>query len=79
MTELAAHGDVALKYEIVISREQDGSWTAVIEKLGVRTSAATAIEARSLAQAHALRRIADQIETDRSAPDKISFVVWLGE
>ena len=67
-----------LEYEVAI-REQNGSWSAVIEKLRVRTSAATAIEARSTAQAHALRRIADQIEIDRSAPDKISFAVWLGE
>ena len=67
-----------VKNEIVVSHEQDGSWTATIEKLGVRTSGATDIEARSKAQAHALRAIADQIETDRSAPDQISFTVWLG-
>jgi predicted RNase H-like HicB family nuclease len=78
MTELAAHGDVLLRYEIVISHEQDGSWTAAIEKLGVRASGATDVEARSKAQALALRAIADQIEHDRSAPDKISFDVWLG-
>jgi lysophospholipid acyltransferase (LPLAT)-like uncharacterized protein len=67
-----------LKYEIVVSHEQDGSWIATIEKLGVRTSGTTDIEARSKAQAHALRAIADQIETDRFAPDQISFTVWLG-
>lgn len=78
MTELAAHGDVELRCEIVISHEQDGSWTATIEKLGVRTNGATDVEARSKAQALALRAIADQIENDRSAPDKISFAVWLG-
>ena len=78
MSELAAHGDVVLRYEIVISHEQDGSWTATIEKLGVRTSGATDIEARSKAQVHALRAIAVKIGHDRSTPDKISFEVWLG-
>jgi hypothetical protein len=78
MTELAAHGDVLLKFQIVISHEQDLSWTATIDKLGVRASGATDVEARSRAQALALRAIADQIENDRSAPDKISFAVWLG-
>ena len=78
MTELAARGDVALEYSIVISHEQDRSWTATIEKLDVCTSGATDVEARSKAQAQALRAIAHQIETDCSAPDKISFGVWLG-
>lgn len=78
MRELAARGDAALEYSIVISRKQDGSWTATIEKLGVCTSGATDVDARSKAQAQALRVIADQIETDHSAPDKISFGVWLG-
>lgn len=78
MTELVGHGDAALEYHVAVRQEQDGSWTAAIEKLEVRTNAATAIEARSKAQAQALRAIADQIETDRSAPDKISFGIWLG-
>jgi hypothetical protein len=77
MTELASHGTVAPKYDIAISREQDGSWTATIEKLEVRESGATAVEARSKAEALALRTIADQIENDGSAPDGISFAVWL--
>ena len=71
MTELAARGDVALEYSIVIIHEHDRSWTATIEKLGVCVSGATDIEARSKVQAQALRAIADQIETDRSAPDKM--------
>lgn len=78
MTELAAHGAVVLTYEIVISHEKNDSWTATIEKLGVCTSGVTEIEARSKAQVHALRAIADQIENDRSTPDKINFEVWLG-
>jgi predicted RNase H-like HicB family nuclease len=78
MTELAGHGDAVLRYEIAITLEQDGSWTATIEKLGVHRIGATDIEARSKAQAQALRVIADQIENDRSAPDTISFEVWLG-
>lgn len=78
MRELAARGDAALEYSIVISREQDGSWTATIEKLGVRTSGATDVDARSKVQAQALRAIANQIETDHSTPDKITFGVWLG-
>ena len=78
MTELAAHEDAALEYTIVITHEQDGSWTASIEKLGVRESGAKDFEARSKAQAHALRAIADQVENDCSTPDKISFVVILG-
>lgn len=78
MTELASRGDVALEYSIVISHEQDRSWTAAIEKLGVRASGATDVEARSKVQAQALREIANQIETGCSAPDKISFGVWLG-
>jgi hypothetical protein len=78
MMELAAHGDVALMYEIVVSHERDGNWTAIIQKLNVRMSGATDIEARSKAQAHALRAIANQIETDRLAPDQISFAVCLG-
>lgn len=78
MTELASLGDAALNCEIVISQELDNSWTAVIQELGVRTSGATDVEARSKAQAQALRVIADQIEADRSAPDMISFAVWFG-
>jgi hypothetical protein len=78
MTELASHGDVALEYSIVIIHGHDRSWTATIEKLGVCVSGATDVEARSKAQAQALRAIANQIETDRSAPDKITFGVWLG-
>jgi hypothetical protein len=76
MTELAGKGNALLKYEVAL-RQQNGGWTAVVQELRVHASAVTAIEARSMAQAHALRRIADQIETDRSAPDKISFAVWL--
>jgi hypothetical protein len=49
MTEFVGHGDAALEYHIAIRHEQDGSWTAAIEKLGMRTNAATAIEARSTA------------------------------
>ena len=77
MTELAARGDAVLRFEIIVSHQQDGSWTAAIEKLGVRTSGVTDAAARSKAQAQALRAIADQIENDHSAPDKISFAVWL--
>lgn len=68
---------MTLEYSIVISHEQDRSWTATIEKLGVRTSGATDVEARSKAQAQALRVVANQIDTAHSAPDKISFGVWI--
>jgi hypothetical protein len=78
MREFAGRGDVALEFSIVISHEQDKTWTATIEKLGVRSSGATGIQARSKAQARALRAIADQMDSDSSAPDKISFGVIVG-
>lgn len=78
MTELAAHGKAVLRYEIVIRQEKDASWTATIESLGVRATGATDVEARSKVQVSALRAIADRLEADSSAPDQISFMVWLG-
>jgi predicted RNase H-like HicB family nuclease len=75
MTELAPPGDVVVKYDIAISREQDGSWTATIDDFGIRASGAGDAEARSKAQVPALRALADQIEHDRSTPDSIDFAV----
>jgi hypothetical protein len=78
MREFVSQGDAKLQYEIVVTHEQDGSWTATIDELGVRATAAGDIESRAKAQAQALRMIADQIETDHSAPDHINFGVRIG-
>lgn len=67
-----------MEIKVVIVQERDGSWTAQIESLGVSTCGATEREARSKAEALALRAIADRIEADQSAPDRIWFAVILG-
>lgn len=60
--------------EIVFDREEDGRWIAEIESLpGVLAYGATRMEARSKAQALALRVIADRIEVDQSIPDQVRF------
>ena len=63
-----------MDFEIVFDREEDGRWIAEIETLpGVLAYGATQAEARSKAQALALRVIADQIEADQSTPDQVRF------
>jgi predicted RNase H-like HicB family nuclease len=63
-----------MDFEIVFDREEDGRWIAEIETLpGVLAYGATRKEARSKAQALALRVIADQIEADQSSPDQVRF------
>lgn len=65
-----------MELEIVIDREEDGRWIAEIESLpGVLAYGATHAEARSKVEALALRVIADQIETEQSAPDQVRFAV----
>ena len=65
-----------MEFEIVFDREEDGRWIAEIETLpGVLAYGATRTEARSKAEALALRVIADQIETDQSIPDHVRFAV----
>ena len=67
---------LAVEFEIVFDREEDGRWIAEIETLpGVLAYGATRTEARSKAEALALRVIADQIETDQSIPDHVRFAV----
>jgi hypothetical protein len=77
MAELASHGPVALEYTIVLIHSKDDRWIAQIDNLGVRATGDTDIEARSKAQAEALRLVADQIETDKASPDKVCFGVVL--
>jgi predicted RNase H-like HicB family nuclease len=68
-----------MDFEIVFDREEDGRWIAEIEALpGVLAYGATRTEARSKAEALALRVIADRIEADHSTPDRICFAVILG-
>jgi predicted RNase H-like HicB family nuclease len=63
-----------MDFEIVFDREEDGRWIAEIETLpGVLAYGATRTEARSKAQALALRVIADRIEVDQSIPDQVRF------
>jgi len=63
-----------MDFQIVFDREEDGRWIAEIETLpGVLAYGATRTEARSKAQALALRVIADQIEADHSTPDQVRF------
>jgi predicted RNase H-like HicB family nuclease len=63
-----------MDFEIVFDREEDGRWIAEIETLpGVLAYGATRAQARSKAQALALRVIADQIEADQSTPDQVRF------
>jgi predicted RNase H-like HicB family nuclease len=63
-----------MDFQIVFDREEDGRWIAEIETLpGVLAYGATRTEARSKAQALALRVIADQIEADQLAPDQVRF------
>jgi predicted RNase H-like HicB family nuclease len=65
-----------MEFEIVFDREEDGRWIAEIETLpGVLAYGATQAEARSKVEALALRVVADQIEVEQSAPDKVSFAV----
>jgi predicted RNase H-like HicB family nuclease len=65
-----------MDFEIVFDREEDGRWIAEIESLpGVLVYGATRTEARSKAEALALRVIADQIEAAQSTPDHVSFAV----
>lgn len=65
-----------MEFEIVFDREVDGRWIAEIETLpGVLAYGATQAEARSKVEALALRVVADQIEVEQSAPDKVSFAV----
>lgn len=65
---------IAMDFEIVFDREEDGRWIAEIETLpGVLAYGATRTEARSKAEALALRVIADRIEVDQSAPDQVRF------
>jgi len=66
----------SMDFEIVFDREEDGRWIAEIESLpGVLVYGATRTEARSKAEALALRVIADQIEAAQSTPDHVSFAV----
>jgi predicted RNase H-like HicB family nuclease len=63
-----------MDFEIVFDREEDGRWIAEIETLpGVLAYGATRKQARSKAQALALRVIADRIEVDQSIPDQVRF------
>jgi predicted RNase H-like HicB family nuclease len=63
-----------MDFQIVFDREEDGRWIAEIETLpGVLAYGATRTEARSKAQALALRVIADQIEAGQSIPDQVRF------
>jgi predicted RNase H-like HicB family nuclease len=65
-----------MDFDIVFDREEDGRWIAEIETLpGVLAYGATCTEARSKAEALALRVIADQIEVDQSIPDQVRFAV----
>lgn len=57
--------------EIVYVHEQDGSWSAQIVSLGVRTSGATDCEAVALA----LRAIADKIESNQLTPAMLCIAV----
>lgn len=65
-----------MEFEILFDREEDGRWIAEIESLpGVLAYGATQREARSKAEALALRVIADQIEIEQSTPDTVRFAV----
>jgi len=65
-----------MEFEIKFDREEDGRWIAEIESLpGVLAYGATQKEARSKAEALALRVIADRIEIDQSIPDLVRFAV----
>lgn len=65
-----------MEFDIVFDREEDGRWIAEIEALpGVLAYGATQTEARSKAEALALRVIADRIEVDQSIPDQVRFAV----
>jgi predicted RNase H-like HicB family nuclease len=66
----------AVDFDIVFDREEDGRWIAEIETLpGVLAYGNTRTEARSRAEALALRVIADQIEINQSIPDQVRFAV----
>jgi len=65
-----------MEFDIVFDREEDGRWIAEIESLpGVLAYGITQTEARSKAEALALRVIADRIEVDQSIPDQVRFAV----
>jgi predicted RNase H-like HicB family nuclease len=65
-----------MEFEIRFDREEGGRWIAEIESLpGVLAYGATQKEARSKAEALALRVIADRIEVDQSIPDLVRFAV----
>lgn len=65
-----------MEFEIVFDREEDGRWIAEIDSLpGVLAYGATKTEARSRAEALALRVVADQIEAEQSIPDQVRFAV----
>ena len=65
-----------MEFEIKFDREEDGRWIAEIESLpDVLAYGATQKEARSKAEALALRVIADRIEIDQSIPDLVRFAV----
>jgi predicted RNase H-like HicB family nuclease len=66
----------AMDFEIVFDREDDGRWIAEIASLpGVLAYGQTRLEAQSKVEALALRVIADQIESEQSAPKQVRFAI----
>ncbi len=63
-----------MKYAVEIEREEDGRWLAEVPDLaGVLAYGATPVEAKTKAQALALRVLAERLEHGEADPDDMTI------